>query len=197
MKTSLLALATVLSVSSLSVSATERMYGLFAPGYAQTSMLDTDADDAGYTFALGYEFAPQWYVEMGYQSLSDSDPSGDPASDDFSPGLQAQGLYLSVLGKAGSQSGELFYRLGLMNVDAKGQSLAIDGVCEVGQPIEPPQDAGVRACTFDEGLIAGVIGLGFDYYLGPRTMLRGEVQRVQGEHDFSSNVATIGLRYNF
>jgi len=188
--TKLAALALTLSCV-MPASATERMYGVVGLGYADTEIANSSAKELSYRLALGHQFDRQWYVELGYQKLVDDDGDG-PGT-----GLTADALSISALGKAANRSGELFYRLGLANVDLKGQALANDdGQCEVGSVVaQTAQMADI--CGFDEGVLGGVVGLGFDFNLGLNTMLRLEGEYMVGEDDFSSGAVYLGIRYNF
>ncbi|MFC3093017.1 hypothetical protein DRW07_02210 [Alteromonas sediminis] len=186
----LAALALTMSCA-MSVSATERMYGVVGLGYADSEIANSSTSDLSYRLALGHQFDRQWYVELGYQKLVDD--SGDGPG----TGLTADALSISALGKAANRSGELFYRMGLANVDLKGQALVNnDDQCEVGGVIGQTADM-VDVCGFDEGVFAGVVGLGFDYHLGLNTMLRLEGEYMFGEDDFSTGAVYVGIRYNF
>mgnify|MGYP003635142267 CR=1 FL=1 len=53
------------------------------------------------------------------------------------------------------------------------------------------------ACSFDEGVVAGIAGLGFDYYVGLKSMVRLEYTYLGGEDDLSTHLVSLGFRYNF
>ncbi|WP_170145518.1 outer membrane beta-barrel protein [Salinimonas sediminis] len=167
--------------------ATEKMYGVVGAGYSDAefsnSRAGSDLGSETFYLALGHEFAPQWYIEGGYKRLfDDSDETGNTKGD---------ALYLAVLGKAGGPQGELFYKLGVMSADISGQYLMDEtDNCEVGQVIQ-------GACDYDEGVVAGLVGLGYDYHLGLNTMIRIEYEHVRGEHNLSANLFNLGFRYNF
>ncbi len=42
-----------------------------------------------------------------------------------------------------------------------------------------------------------MIGIGFDFYLSGKTMLRTEVEHIQGKNNLQVSVGFIGIRYNF
>ncbi|WP_334022126.1 outer membrane protein [Alteromonas sp. S015] len=156
-----------------------------ADGYAVVNVgsgnVDTEIDsesDFSYSAALGYQFHRQWYVEGGYISFIDTDNSEQSIS--------SKGPYLALLGKAGSQKGELYYKLGVASVDIEHVSTA-SAACG--------SDATV--CGQDETVIAGLAGIGFDYYLGLQSMVRLEYTYFGGKDDFSANVINLGFRYNF
>lgn len=170
----------VVFLAVLPAAATERMY-------ATVSALYTDVDNAGqsvtgpgYKLGLGYQFHPQWYVETGVQQLTDQN--------DALNALQIDGLYLSLLGKARNRQGELFYRIGVMRLDLEGLYIPEGTACAAVIP---------SPCAINETILAGNIGIGFDFFITDRMMLRVEGEYIQGEQDFSSGALTLGLRYNF
>ena len=164
-----------------SAQATEKMYGVIGAGYTDAEFIESEADGAAFYVGLGHQFAPQWYVEGGYKRLFDD------IEDDT--GAKADALYLALLGKASGREGELYYKLGVMRADVSG-SYGVTSDCEYGQ-------ISLGQCQYDEGVLAGLIGFGFDYHLGLNSMLRFEYEHVRGEHDLSVNTATLGFRYNF
>ena len=177
----LLAVATLLTCSQS--YATEKMYGTLGVNYSDTEFSVQESDGVGYSLAVGHQFAPQWYVEAGYMKLVDElDESG---------GLDADALYLAILGKASGRQGELFYKLGIAKTDIQGREAAKEsGDCRLGAVQGP-------LCSYDEGIAAGMVGLGYDYNIGLRSMLRFEYTYFLGEDDFEAHVATLGFRYNF
>jgi len=143
--------------------------------------VDTEIDneaDVSYSAALAYQFHRQWYVEGGYISLIDAD------SDEQS--VEANGPYLALLGKASSQKGELYYKLGVANIDIEHVT-SNSAVC----------GDNVLACGYDDAVVAGLAGLGFDYYLGLKSMVRVEYTYFGGKDDFSAHIVNLGFRYNF
>ena len=173
--------AIVLAASCFSAHATERMYGLVTAGYTDAEYGDADNKGVAYSLALGHQFASKWYVEAGYQNLLDEDDGVDT--------LQAEGLYLAVLGKAGGRIGELYYKLGVMDVDVKGYQTVDAGEGGAGET--------VTLCGYDDGVVAGMVGLGFDYHVGLNSMVRLEALHVRGQDDFATTVLSLGFRYNF
>ncbi|WP_297823520.1 hypothetical protein [uncultured Paraglaciecola sp.] len=120
---------------------------------------------------------------------------------------QGDVLFLTFLGKASSPTGELFYRLGVLKTDIRGQQLLV-GVreCEFGQAnVMAIADFGAATicdydetiCDYDESGVAGVIGLGYDYFDGARIMVRAEIEYIKGQDNLTVTTATVGLRYNF
>ena len=109
-------------------------------------------------------------------------------------------MFLAFLGKASSPTGELFYRLGVLKTDIRGQQLLV-GVreCEFGEAnVMAIADFGAATiCDYDESGVAGVIGLGYDYFVGARTMVRAEIEYIKGQDNLTVTTATVGLRYNF
>lgn len=189
---------------AIHAQAKDDLYGIVTVGFADTDFGSTAAESAAYKFGIGYQFHRQWYVEAGYQQIADESmnsqiPTSAQQVESFEGGLEGGALYLSVLGKASGRTGELFYRLGVLNVDLKGQSLADSDTCSIGRatPISLVTGESYSLCEFDEGVFAGAFGIGFDFFIGTKTMLRVEIEHIEGEHDFSSSSAHLGLRYNF
>lgn len=190
---------------SLPTLAADKLYTVFSVGYSDVEFTQDSNEGLGYKMAFGYQIDPQWYVEAGYQQLvHDQLYSTDlPTASDVTDAedvLQGDALFLSFLGKASGPSGELFYRLGLLKTDVRGQQL-LAGVqeCEFGPgKVLPIADFGsATLCDYDEGGIAGVIGLGYDYFVGVRTMFRFEIEYIKGEDNLTVTTANLGLRYNF
>lgn len=185
--------------------AADGVYGIFSLGYAESEIVDTDAESGAYKLGIGYQFHRQWYVEVGVQQLADDEGTGvmpvtQGEAEQFQSGFEGSALYAALLGKASGRMGELFYRVGVMNADIEGTSLLAGGQqCEIGSATAFTVDSGeaYTFCDFDEGIFAGVIGVGFDFVLTEQLMLRTEVEYIGGEHSFSSNAAFVGLRYNF
>ena len=156
-----------------------------ANGYAVVNIgygnVDTEIDneaDVSYSAALAYQFHRQWYVEGGYISLIDTDTDQQSVS--------SKGPYVALLGKASSQKGELYYKLGVANID-------IEHVTTNSAVCGPD----VLVCGYDDAVIAGIAGLGFDYYLGLKSMVRVEYTYFGGKDDFSAHIVNLGFRYNF
>lgn len=177
-----------LSAASIGVQATEKMYGAITGGYTDADYSEVSVDGLSYKLTFGHEISRQWYVEAGYQQLFDD-------LDDVE-GAKGDALFLAVLGKAGNQTGELFYRLGVLNVDVQGSEFAIDGQCAVGD-ISGTDASGNAICSFDDGGIAGVVGFGFDFFVGLNSMIRIEAEHIRGQDGLSVNAAYLGFRYNF
>ncbi|MCU7555602.1 porin family protein [Alteromonas sp. ASW11-19] len=172
-----------LCLAGLPAVATEKMYGIAGGSFTDLEYSQQGEKGAGFTLAVGHQFHPQWYVEAGYNQLIDeTTDTGD---------LKGDALYLALLGKAGNHTGELFYKLGIMNVAMQGSELPVEGNCALG---ELSSDG---ACAFDESGLAGVVGLGFDYHLGLRSMLRVEYNYVGGENDLQAHTVNLAIRYNF
>lgn len=182
----------VLCLLSFAANAERNFYGILSAGYVQNELVDFELDKASYKLGIGYELNRQWYLEAGYQALGEVN-----ASDDFatinSDVAEFSGLYLSALGKARGQYGELFYRLGVMRVDAEVQS-----VSNLTCPGDPAVfTVGQQICSVNDTLLAGMFGLGFDVYIHHSTMLRFEVEYIKGEQDYDATAAYVGVRLNF
>ena len=192
-------------ILSLQTLAADNLYTVFSVGYSDVEFDQDSNKGLGYKMAFGYQIDPQWYVEAGYQQLihdklySTELPSAvDVANAEVVQ--QGDALFLSFLGKASSPTGELFYRLGVLKTDIRGQQL-LAGVreCEFGQAnVLAITDFGTATmCDYDESGVAGVLGIGFDYFVGARTMLRAEIEYIKGQDNLTVTTANIGLRYNF
>lgn len=177
-----------LCLLSGSVFATDKMYGVVDFGYTDADFSEIVVEDFSYKLALGHEISRQWYVEAGYQSIFDDLEEVE--------GAKADALFISVLGKAGNRSGELFYRLGVLNVDVQGREFAVEGVCALGE-VSGTDPSGNTLCTYDEGGVAGVLGVGFDFFVGLNSMVRLEAEHIRGQNGLSVNAVYLGLRYNF
>lgn len=155
-------------------------YGVITVGYTDFEFNDGSDREVAYSAAYGHKIHRQWYAEAGYMNLFDYSESNENGSVD----AQSEALYLAVLGKASSTTGELFYKLGVARVD-------------VSATLSCGTDAVPATCGYDEGLAAGLIGLGFDYYVSQNAMIRFEYTYLGGEDSFSANMLNLGLRYNF
>lgn len=185
--------------------ATGNIYGILSVAYVDTEADLAETNGAGYKFGIGYEFHRQWYVEGGYHLLSDDSLSEgvfvDTANlNQFTPEVKAESLFISVLGKASSASGELFYRLGVNAVDTNSTAITGLDACDgrASPVIVAGESSGAQTfCSSDDTILAGHLGIGFDFRLGRRLMLRTEAEYLQGEDDFKATTITLGLRYNF
>jgi outer membrane protein W len=185
--------------------AADNVYGVFSLGYSDAEFAMSEGKNTAYKLGVGYQFDRQWYAEFGFQQLADERlqrklPETLEGAQNYQNGMQGVGLYAAVLGKAANQVGELYYRLGVLKTDLEGQSMLTGSAsCELGVATEFNVASGdsFTLCDYDEGGVAGVIGIGFDYYLGTKTMLRTEVEYIQGENDLQVSAGYIGIRYNF
>mgnify|MGYP000064816114 FL=1 len=197
-----LLLGRFLSLHSL---AADNLYTVFSAGYSNLDLSEESNDGLNYKIAFGYQIDPQWYVEAGYQQLIHDKlyVTEVPNADDVINGesvQQGDALFLAFLGKASGPMGELFYRLGVLKTDLRGQQLlAGDLACEMGSKnsLMIANYGAATLCDYDESGVAGVIGLGFDYFIDTRTMLRGEIEYIKGQDNLTVTAATIGVRYNF
>jgi outer membrane autotransporter protein len=190
---------------SLQTLAADNLYTVFSAGYSDVEFSQDSNKGFGYKMAFGYQIDPQWYVEAGYQQLVHDDlySTAPPTSNDVINAenlQQGDALFLAFLGKASGRKGELYYRLGVLKTDIRGQQL-LAGVteCEFGQAnVLTVADFGAATmCDYNESGVAGVIGLGFDYFVGARTMIRSEVEYIKGQDNLTVTTVTVGLRYNF
>ncbi|MFC3120856.1 hypothetical protein [Agaribacter flavus] len=186
----------VLFFSALCISnakADQGFYGIISLGYAQSDLVDLELDSASYKLGIGYELAPKWYLEAGFQSLGEENVGELPSVDGINTEYSA--LYLSALGKAQGAYGELFYRLGVMQVSSTIESVPSSEGCQVPQQLST-RPLG-QLCAFDQSLVAGQFGLGFDFYIHHSTILRTEIEWLKGQEDYSAAAVYLGVRLNF
>ncbi|MEP1446326.1 MAG: outer membrane beta-barrel protein [Paraglaciecola sp.] len=192
-------------IVSIQTLAADNLYTVFSVGYSDVDFIQDSNKGLGYKIAFGYQFDPQWYLEAGYQllihdSLYTTDLPTSNAVSNAENLQQGDALFIAFLGKASGRTGELFYRLGVLKTDVRGQQLlAGERECEFGKAsVLAIADFGTATlCDYDESGVAGVIGLGFDYFVGARTMIRTEIEYIKGQDNLSTAAATVGLRYNF
>ncbi|WP_289031724.1 outer membrane beta-barrel protein [uncultured Paraglaciecola sp.] len=185
--------------------AADRLYSVFSLGITNLEVANNSNQNLSYKLGLGYQFHPKWYVEAGYQQLGYDElfvatlPTANEVVNEKKL-IQGDALFLAVLGKASNRYGELFYRLGLLKTDVRGQGLQA-GIqeCQLGQgtTIEIDNYGTATLCDYDEGGVAAVIGLGFDYFVGARTLVRTEIEYIKGQDDLEAASLFVGLRYNF
>lgn len=194
----------ILSMFCYSASATDKMYGIISGGFTDVEFDSTKVDGGSYKFGVGYQFSRQWYLELGYQQLANENlnsvvPTTLAQVETFEPGLQGDALFAAFLGKAAGRLGELYYRVGVLRADMKGQSLTTESSCELGDASGFTLSTGesYNLCQYDDSNIAAVLGIGFDFWVGINTMVRAEVEHIRGENDLAINAAYLGVRYNF
>nr|WP_136251756.1 outer membrane beta-barrel protein [Ningiella ruwaisensis] len=179
-----IALIAVFSVSN--AKADTKFYGNISAGYAYNELDEYELDKVSYKFGIGYELSSRWMLEANYQHLGELNAGDSLLEEGNSEGNQSaefSAISISALGKARGTYGELFYRLGVARVDA---NLRVrNAACPTS------------ICDFSESLMAGVVGVGFDFFAYENAMLRFEVEHLQGEEDFTTNAAYIGVRLNF
>ena len=186
----ILASVCFMSMSLFPVQAVEKMYGVISAGYSDAEFHNRQEESFGYRILLGHQFHPQWYVETGYLKLS----SVESEMNSKTPNFVADALYLGVLGKASHSMGELFYRLGVARVDvAAEEPLQDNNQCKLGMPSADGQGK----CIYDEGIFAGIVGLGYDYYIASKVSVRFEADYIRGKYGFDTSVISVGVRYNF
>jgi hypothetical protein len=190
---------------SLQTLAADNLYTVFSLGYSDVEFTQDSNEGVGYKMAFGYQIDPQWYVEAGYQQLIHNSlyTTELPTSTDVINAeilQQGDALFVAFLGKASGPMGELFYRVGVLKTDIRGQQL-FAGIreCEFGQTnVLAIADFGAATmCDYNESGVAGVVGLGFDYFVGARAMVRTEVEYIKGQDNLTVTTVTVGLRYNF
>lgn len=162
---------------TFSGSAFANLYAVANAGYSNVDTETSSESDVSYSGAIGYQFDQQWYVEGGYISLIDTQ--------DDNQSVTSHGAYLALLGKAGSSEGELFYKVGVASISVE-ETFTDATAC-----------SNEAACSIDDTIVAGLVGLGFDYYVSRNSMVRTEYMYLGGQDDFSAHIVNIGFRYNF
>jgi hypothetical protein len=180
----LTALCVLFSVNS---HAQNNLYSTVSIGFAQNELKHYELDQLSYKLGIAYELTSQWDIEASFHGLGTENSGESPQQNlDVS---EFYGVAVSALGRARGQYGDLYYRVGVMMVDAQVQSFSTS-VCT-----PDPLNSGL--CSVDDSLYAGMIGLGFDLFINHRTMLRFEVEHIEGQKEYSANAAYIGVRFNF
>ncbi len=137
----------------------------------------------------GYQFTPNWAVELGYLSsgsfsMSQSDQFGTVQSDMKISGLELSGVYKFTQGVPG-----LFLKAGVTQFKVKGSSR--------------DTATGTGVVTTENESISGngaLFGLGYETTLSGNISGRigfTRYQRVAGESDANVNAVYLGLKYNF
>lgn len=170
-------------------------YGIGATGFATNDIDGQSLDDVSYKLGIGYELGKQWNIELGFQALGEDRLAKNELSFD-NASQEITAVYLSALGRAANRHGELFYRIGLVRADVSADFLSTGPDCESGSTGMAGLNGGL-VCQLSDSNIAGVIGFGFDFYIHHSTMLRIEIEHIQGQDGFSAQAAYIGFRLNF
>jgi len=170
-------------------------YGIISGGYASNDFDGESFDEASYKVGLGYQLAKQWNIELGFQALGeDRLDLGELNHNNASQEVVAS--YVSALGRAGNRHGELFYRIGLLRADISEDYLSLGAECHRGGSIMAAMNDSVL-CQRSESNMAAVLGVGFDFYIHHSTLLRLEIEHIQGQDGFSAQAVYIGFRLNF
>ncbi|MGB3726094.1 MAG: outer membrane beta-barrel protein [Glaciecola sp.] len=201
--TTLLPIITLVMLCYLCTSsrafANDKLYGVAALGYLTNEIeRDTDAmelNTATYKLSIGYEASKQWSFEAGYQSLGESLYRVDEIVNN-NTNIELNSLFISALGKASNRYGELFYRIGVMHIDAQETSVGTVTGCENDVRLVAMHNE-LAICQRSGSIAAGNIGLGFDFYIHHSTLLRIEIEHIQGQDGYSGTSAYIGFRLNF
>lgn len=181
------------------------IYAVASAGYAETNINNVDDDDNGFGVAAGYQFHRQWYAEIGFKQLASGykqapQPTTVQGAENFGSGTDASSLYVSVLGKAKGQFGELYYRLSLMNLSLQNDAVTSGSdACDLGSArnFQVTSGEAYTVCEADEDILAAGVGLGFDFNLTSNSMVRVEYEHIRGKSDVQLNTVTLGFRYNF
>lgn len=181
----------VFSATSNHAGASNQFYAVASTGVAEAQIDDASSTDFSYRLNIGYEFHRQWQAELGYQRLIDDNLVND--NNENKAGLSVQALSLSVLGKARNRNGELFYRLGLAFVDVEGVFYTTSqNSCHI--TIETNR---ATLCSANESGIGGIVGLGYDLYVGLRSEVRFEAEYLFGENNVTAAAVYVGYKFKF
>lgn len=186
----------IFTFSAASEANQRNFYVVASAGYATNEIGDDTHDELSYKLNLGYVLGEQWAVEFGFQGLGDSALSNSEILADSATDYSVSGFKLSALGKAGNQHGELFYRLGVAQIETDTSFALAGSACNTGSMLVTAQADSV-ICSANESVTAGVIGLGFDFYVTRSLLLRAEIEHIQGSRDYAAQSFLLGLRYNF
>lgn len=164
-------------------------------GWSTTDINPVSKDATGWRASVGYSIHPQWDVEVGYLSLLSGKtiPSG---AEHGQISLDADVYYLGLLGKAGNETGELFYRVGVGQANVASQP-SEDGDIGCNGGSGSIVDRTNVYCGFDESYLAMILGLGFDYYFTDHLAIRFEGDYLFGENDTKSTKASVSLKVFF
>lgn len=184
---------------------------LFDKNYIALSPMYSDVQathskkEVGFNLSFGTEIHKQWYAELGVNYFSSGfDNLTQPTDLDTAfaadSGIDASGVHLAFLGKAKNQRGELYYRIGIAALNVTSEKYVTpESSCGSASRIETMalDGAAVSLCSMDDTKLAGMIGIGFDTYLGYETQLRFAIDHYRGQDDIQINTIQLGLRYNF
>ena len=177
-----------------SAFADRQIYAVLGAGYAQNEVQSDEFDSFSYRLGIGVEITKQWVVEVGFQSFADENAGDLPTTTD-EPSAELPGFFLSALGKAEGRYGELFYRLGAVYIEPTYRAVSIGSTCPTEQTFVSFEST--EFCEFDDPIVAGQLGIGYDLYISPKTLLRSEVEWVKGQDDYESLGLYLGFRVNF
>ena len=177
-------------------------YLLLAPQYADVKVGSQSEQGVGVALTFGTQIDPKWYMEIGYNVMADGltlPQDGSALSANEQTGVDAHGAHLSLLGKARGETGELFYKIGVMQMGYEmANEVALESDCVAGSiRTVNGQDRTASYCVNDENVLAGVVGLGFDFFVGFSSQLRLSYEHIRGQDSFEANVVQLGIRYNF
>ncbi len=203
--------ASLLSVPQAVMAKAGEYYALAAIGYALNEVetkVDSNAskyevEELSYKVSVGYELSKHWAIEAGVHILGDTDIDNSELvfdNPDFKQrDYSLQAIQVSALGKAGNQHGELFYRIGVLQIKPEATYVTQEAQCMGSDRVvtSPNATSLVSVCQNDDSFLAGVVGLGFDFYVNESLLLRTEVEYIQGEQGYSSKGIYLGFKYNF
>ncbi len=195
----LIALATIGIMLILSQQARAKegeLYGVVSTGFVSNELANTELDKFSYKLAVGYELEKQWSLEFGYQSMGEDVLSPQELTLN-NQSVEVNALSLSALGKASNRHGELYYRIGVLNVDSSQTFLKAGLPCSENESTLTLVSDSLSICQTSNSEVAAVLGRGFDFYLHHSTLVRFEVEGIKGADDYSAYGVFIGFRLNF
>lgn len=171
---------------------------------SQIDLGNGSEDEPGFAITFGTQIHRQWYAEVGFNQFSSNLEAVDvdgiaTVSDALNVGADASGFYVGLLGKASGQVGELYYRLGAMSLDYETYYLDSTLACgnASGQTLTLADGNTTALCRKDDSDIAGMFGLGFDYYVGINSQVRFSADHIRAPNDVQINSFQVGFRYSF
>ena len=191
----LISLLLILCCANKVFAKDKHFYSVISGGYAINDLDGESLEEPSYKIGIGYVLSKQWSIEAGFQDLGENRMSIDALTLN-NANQHANATYISALGRAGNRQGELFYRVGLLRTNISKDYLHAGSECDEGGNRLGQKDS-LLVCQLSDSKIAGVIGIGFDFYIHHSTLLRIEIEHIQGQDGFSSQAAYIGFRLNF
>lgn len=193
----MLAMAASVSASAQSVKVNPGVYVALEGGYAMTSSLDslssrrTTSEDKNVGLArgaLGYQFSPNWALELGYFGTGDLKRSQTDGVNRYHEKYKASGADLVGIYKFTEGAPGLYLKAGVSYAEVSWDSVRTT--------------AGVKTGS-RSGSVSGIgylLGLGYEYDFTQdwsANLGYARYQRVGSATDLNANVLSAGLKYRF